>query len=400
MNSFTPVSRLRLAKHRFFLQKHLVSLRWHRLRSNPTAPYIKRIATDSLDYLSRNKSRTHETITIVDPPQPFYYPPLKTLESTPHTHSLYNPVPRTFVARLDDVRVLGSIGQVLTSDGTLLTDITYETPTAPYKDRVWTELGTLHDRDDHLSDTACLLASHYGGFNYFHYLLESLPRVDLVRRAGIDFDAIDHFLVNPFEFESLRGGLESVGVPLNRIVPIDAQTVYHVDHLIAPSTLRATGHMRKSVVAWLRENFAPSTPAPDAPARLYLGRDDASSRHITNQSEIQERVLSPLGFECLSWGQRSIQAQAALFSNADVVVGPSGAAMSNLVFCKPGTRVLLFHPHTYIARYFYELCAVCELEYYYLIGEPMPGAKPGDNGSNYAVSLDKVARLLKFAGVT
>lgn len=388
---------LRLAKHRFFRQKHLLSLRWHRLRRNPTAPNIKRIATDTDAYLV--KSHAPQTFTVVDPPQPFSFPPLKTLDSIPHTRSQYTTVPQTFVARLNDARVLGSIGQVLTSNGTLLTDITYETPTAPYKDKVWTELAALHDRNQHLNGTACLIASHYGGFNYFHYLLETLPRVDLVRRAGIDFGTIDHFLVNPSEYESLIGGLQTVGVPIERLVTCDAQTMYHVDHLIAPSTLRATGHMRKSVVAWLREMFAPSNPAPDAPVRLYLGRNDAGYRHITNQSELIDRVLAPLGFESLVWGGRSIQAQAALFANADVVVGPSGAAMANLVFCKPGTRVLLFHPHTYIARYFYELSAVCGLEYYYLIGEPMPGEKPGDNGSNYEVSPNKVTRLLEFAGV-
>jgi capsular polysaccharide biosynthesis protein len=218
----------------------------------------------------------------------------------------------------------------------------------------------------------------------------------MIRRSGIELDSIDHFIVNPLQSSAYREVLNELGVAQDRELFCGPSSVFNVRHLIAPSTLRGTAHQRKWLCDWLNETFAPDGKSLSRAVRLYVGRDDAQTRRVTNQAEIIERVLAPLGFESVVLNGRSIREQAALFSKADVVVGVNGAALSNLVFCKPGTTVIVLHHPIHLSRFFFELSHTVGLDYFGLTGEaPMPA----DFTSDYVVSPESLAALLNFAGV-
>ena len=46
------------------------------------------------------------------------------------------------------------------------------------------------------------------------------------------------------------------------------------------------------------------------------------------------------GFELVATELLSFKEQVRLFSEADIIVGPSGAAFANIIFCQPGTKVI------------------------------------------------------------
>lgn len=46
------------------------------------------------------------------------------------------------------------------------------------------------------------------------------------------------------------------------------------------------------------------------------------------------------GFLCVRPETLGLREQAALFHDADVIAGASGAAFANIAFCRPGTRVV------------------------------------------------------------
>jgi hypothetical protein len=395
---------LRPVKHALFRSTSLYWLRWRRLTHNRDALPIRRVATNTRRYLSRSLAPRDlaRSWVAIDTSQPFVPPPSKTLGKsrlTANTNSTYREM---FVVNLANVRVFGEVGHILTRDGTLLADLSFQNPATCYADDFWADLLRPHKLEQQLSGHTCLLASKWAGGNYFHYLFELLPRCEMIRRSGIDLDSIDHFIVNlfnPLHSNVYREGLDEVGVAPDRLFFCESSSSFNVRHLIAPSTLRGTGHMRKWVCEWLNQTFAPGTGSRSRPVRLYIGRDDANTRRVTNQVDILEHVLSPLGFEHVRWDGRSIREQAALFANADVVVGVNGAALTNLVFCKPGTRVIVLHYPTYLSGCFYELSHTLGLDYYHLTGETTQPLMPGDSASDYCVNRESLAALLKFAEV-
>jgi capsular polysaccharide biosynthesis protein len=74
--------------------------------------------------------------------------------------------------------------------------------------------------------------------------------------------------------------------------------------------------------------------------KLYLSRSATSRRRIQNEAEVLE-VLTPVGFECVRPETLSVREQIALFSQASHIVGPSGAAMTNMLFAPAGAHVVV-----------------------------------------------------------
>jgi capsular polysaccharide biosynthesis protein len=78
--------------------------------------------------------------------------------------------------------------------------------------------------------------------------------------------------------------------------------------------------------------------------------------------------LSKRGFAMVDPGQLSVQEQIDHFAAARVVVAPHGAALANLVFCRPGVRVLeLFAPGFVSGCYWSIATNVPDARYRYLI---------------------------------
>jgi capsular polysaccharide biosynthesis protein len=84
-------------------------------------------------------------------------------------------------------------------------------------------------------------------------------------------------------------------------------------------------------------------------------------------------VLAAYGFRIVKPEQHPVYEQAQIFTSAQVIVSPHGAALTNLVFCQPGTKVLEIFSPQYVNPLYYILSNQMELHYSYLLGEgPQP----------------------------
>ena len=70
--------------------------------------------------------------------------------------------------------------------------------------------------------------------------------------------------------------------------------------------------------------------------KLYISRRNSVVSRIKNASEV-EKLFKEDGFELVCTEDYSYQEQVALFSSACCIVGASGAALTNLIYCNPGT---------------------------------------------------------------
>jgi capsular polysaccharide biosynthesis protein len=70
-----------------------------------------------------------------------------------------------------------------------------------------------------------------------------------------------------------------------------------------------------------------------------VSREGESRRRVTNEAEVIDLVCG-FGFEVVRPGEMTVGAQADLFSQADMVIGPHGGGLTNMMFCAPGTTII------------------------------------------------------------
>jgi capsular polysaccharide biosynthesis protein len=74
------------------------------------------------------------------------------------------------------------------------------------------------------------------------------------------------------------------------------------------------------------------------------------------------------GFEAYECEGKGVAEQARLFHSAEAIVAAHGAALTNLVFCKPGTTVLELFSPKYVNPCYRDTCVAANLRYAAVIG--------------------------------
>ena len=203
---------------------------------------------------------------------------------------------------------------------------------------------------------------------YFHWLLDILPRWNLVQRSGVEWSQIDWVVVSdrlPFQRETL----DRLGIPVSKRLAIEQGRHLQADRLIVPSYPGVPAWMPCWAGDWLQQTFLTDRATSEKPTtRLYISRSQTTSRRILNEAAVLE-LLQPYGFQCVCLESLSVQAQATLLASAEIVVGAHGGGLTNLVFCQPGTKVIeLFSPR-YVYPCYWWLSNLMQLQYAYLLGK-------------------------------
>lgn len=220
--------------------------------------------------------------------------------------------------------------------------------------------------------------------NYYHWLVDALPRVAVLRAAG--FPELP--VVTPARCTSFQdGSLRSLGITDRRLPFTGSRMTF--DTLVWPSPIDPIGFPSPRTAAWLRhaflEDLAPSSPR----RRLYVRR---SSRTIANEREVS-RVLDRFGLETVQSETLSFAEQVRLFSKAELVVGCHGAGMANSVFARPGARIVeLFQPG-YVNLSTYRLARSAGMRYSYLVGRAAGSRRRGKD-RNIVVDTEQLVTLL------
>jgi hypothetical protein len=196
-------------------------------------------------------------------------------------------------------------------------------------------------------------------------MTEVLPRVNLFCRAEKSQEV--PLIVNDGLHRNLMESLHIVAGDKREIVTLPTATSIKVEHLSITSVtgyvpferrsnrLKNHSHGRFSPFAILslrkrlQENLHESS---DLSMRRIFIKRNSGIRNITNAREIEELLISH-EFSVVEPELLSLARQIAIFSNADVVVGASGAALANLIFCKPAAKIIIMIPIYRHTSYWY-----------------------------------------------
>jgi capsular polysaccharide biosynthesis protein len=148
---------------------------------------------------------------------------------------------------------------------------------------------------------------------------------------------------------------------------------------------------------YVRQLYLPEEPARGtAFRRLYVSRRDAAFRRVLNEDKLMP-ILRAYGFEEVVMSKLSVGEQAKVFSEAEIVMGPNGSALANLVFAHPSCHVIEFSAPGWVVGYNWMICANFGLPYTALIGQgprPAPDVLPREIKQDILLDLDQVKGAL------
>lgn len=222
------------------------------------------------------------------------------------------------------------------------------------------------------SDEIVINTNKLGMWNYSLFMLEVVPAIMLASLIpGLEAFRMKVFFQSFTPKSDIENRLKVFGlfgVGEDRIVIADQDMCRHrgvvLFKLNDMHRSQRLSQMLSPTSAVLREAYA--TNMDVVSRKIYISRQSAPSRKVSNFDDLNRRVLARRGFEPVELERLSVEAQVDLFSKADVVVAEHGAGLANIAFMRPGSFVIEVMPERIATRAVYRyMAAHCRLNYVY-----------------------------------
>jgi capsular polysaccharide biosynthesis protein len=274
--------------------------------------------------------------------------------------------PELGVLEIQNARLYGQGGWVISPEGFLLPDLTW------YGSNVdEMRLPRKLPLGEQLRGVVLSLASDFSGKNYGHFLLDSLSRFAIFSKAKLSLSDVDYvYCPKPISLKAHRF-IEALAIPSGKCIWADPGSCLHAETILAPSFPGTRRQYQPWLPAFWRERLG--LPSGKPWRRLYITRG-SSTRRITNEAALLP-ILSDFGIEVYNPSEDPDPPQT--FSEAELVVGAHGAGLTDIIFCQPEARILEIIPSDHVHPYFYTLSQAAGLRYGYLVGQSAGKRAPG-----------------------
>ena len=205
-----------------------------------------------------------------------------------------------------------------------------------------------------LNGNVLSLVQGASGNNYFHFLFDVVTKIILCDKI-IKLKYIDNYYL-PGCSDWQKKILSTFDIYEDRM--IDSRMVRHVkaDEVLAiEHPWYNSGFVQeqiKNLPEWiihlLREKFLNYAKKFEANDKIFIDRSDSHYSHckLENNEEIIN-YLSEKGFQSYQVSKLDFFEQIYLFNNAKIIIGPHGAAFTNIIFSKVGLKIIELVPHNH-----------------------------------------------------
>ena len=183
----------------------------------------------------------------------------------------------------------------------------------------------------------CVVLGSSPSDNYFSNLIHFFPRIFFFNDKQINL-AIHRNLSNKF-----RKFIETVcilrGIEISYTFLDD--DFYNFNNSSIPEFFNVKKSIK--ILKFFIEKIFTNIKVPEFKTKIYIRREDANYRKILNEDDLISK-LRKQEFEIINPQHFEILEQMKIFSKAEVIVAPHGSNMSNIIFCKKGTKIIEISP--------------------------------------------------------
>jgi capsular polysaccharide biosynthesis protein len=203
--------------------------------------------------------------------------------------------------------------------------------------------------------------------NYYHWMCRTLPLLRIYQKF-FDLQDIDFFYIGDSELKNFhKESLTRAGIKPHQIL----QEACTANRILAAISTRTKQFGAAPVVQanydYSRGLFRHEIDvnATAQRQRIYVQRGNVKRRKVLNESQIIEH-LAGYNFIPVQMDHKTLLEQVQIFSQAEIVVAPHGAALTNLLFIQSGTKVIELIPWGYVNNCYYAMTNYAGADYFYL----------------------------------
>lgn len=218
----------------------------------------------------------------------------------------------------------------------------------------------------------------YWSENYYHWFCDVLPRFfGVLERLPGETRFIVPANMKRWQWQSL----EAIGISRERCEAFDGTTPWLLEQFLYAPPVMMTGDIEKKSISWVRSKLrhAFANRGAEPSSFVYISRKKAGKRRIVNEDELLP-LLTSYGFVVYYAEDHTLSEQVNTFSDAAMVIAPHGAGLTNILHCKPGTKVLEIFDSTVVRRCYRSLAQTLSLHHscYLATHVPNPSDSEGD----------------------
>ena len=304
-------------------------------------------------------------------------------EIAPNTQDHYGSTsPR--VVEIDNALIVGAVGIVAVRDFVVHETMWHTDPRRHHYSRVDDAVVLRPPMVEPLPGTTISILTG-AAESYWHSLVDAALRLiliddDMWRRATR--------LLLPSTGVRQNDLAELFGIPawveVRSVLPHES---FRAETLILPSSLHGVFDFHASLTnAFFDRLLARAVPPSPAPARrIFIDRRGSNLRRLVCEDEL---IAALPGFEPVKLETLPSAEQARVFADADIIVAPHGAGLTNIGFARPGTVVVELMMDTYRNWCFRRLAAARGLTYFCVLGRSLDPQKAAQSVHLQSWSID------------
>ena len=211
-----------------------------------------------------------------------------------------------------------------------------------------------------ITKTYILIYDFWSAGNYYHWLVDTLPRLWIVRE---ELKQTNYSLLLPENSPKfIKASLAYFEI--NHITYIKPTEFVLAENLLIPYYMAGSGHIHPPIVFEIKNYLLKKINLISSKKLVYVSRSRQKARLVINETDVIACVLG-FGFEVIYFEDYSFEEQISIGKYADVMVTSHGANLTNCLFMKEGTKVLELIRSDKPNFCYWALCNAANVNYYY-----------------------------------
>ncbi len=204
-----------------------------------------------------------------------------------------------------------------------------------------------------------------GGRNFSHCVNDWFSKLYVLKHFP-DLSDLP-ILVSSSVIQPILELFELFDIPCNRIMMFKHEETLICKKVWLPSLTHAFQFFSPKYLQFFRDTIQKHAKLTPKKNRLYLGRQNALHRRVTNEAAIIE-LLEQYEFQTIIPEKLSIQEQIDLFTNAEMMVIPTGGGSASSIFAPEGAVIIDLSNPKIEAYQYYIAAAIQGLHFHQIIG--------------------------------